>query len=82
MASGAAVLIVALALHQPAMLALVVLIAVWGNLVIAGFAGAFVPTALSRMGIDPAIASSVFVTTFTDICGFTLLLGLGARLVL
>ena len=80
MAIGAAVLVVALALGQPPMLAMVVLTAVWGNLIIAGFAGAFVPTALSRLGVDPAIASSVFVTTFTDICGFTLLLGLGARL--
>ena len=82
MAIGAAVLVVALLMRQPPMLALVALIAVWGNLIIAGFAGAFVPTALSRMGVDPAIASSVFVTTFTDICGFTLLLGLGARLIL
>jgi 8-hydroxy-5-deazaflavin:NADPH oxidoreductase len=79
MAIGAAVLLVALALRQPPTLALVVLVAVWGNLVIAGVAGAFVPTARSRLGIDPAIASSVFVTTFTDICGFSLLLGLGAR---
>jgi magnesium transporter len=60
----------------------VVLAAIWGNLAVAGFAGAFVPTLLSRLGVDPAVASSVFVTTFTDICGFFLLLGLAARLVL
>ncbi len=47
-----------------------------GNLVVAGFAGAFVPILLQRLGVDPAVASSVFVTTFTDLCGFTLLLGL------
>ncbi len=57
-------------------LGLVVLLAMWGNLVVAGFAGAFVPTLLARRGVDPAVASSVFVTTFTDLVGFFLLLGL------
>ena len=79
---GAAALATALVLHQPPTLALVVLAALWGNLAVAGFAGAFVPTLLSRLGADPAVASSVFVTTFTDICGFFLLLGLAARLML
>jgi magnesium transporter len=79
---GAVALAAALVLGQPPALALVVLAAIWGNLAVAGFAGAFVPTLLSRLGVDPAVASSVFVTTFTDICGFFLLLGLAARLVL
>jgi magnesium transporter len=48
-----------------------------GNLFVAGFAGAFIPLLLERYKIDPAVASSVFVTTFTDVCGFALLLGLG-----
>ena len=34
---------------------------------------------LERLKIDPAIASSIFVTTFTDMCGFFLLLGLATR---
>ena len=38
------------------------------------------PDLLERFKIDPAIASSVFVTTFTDTCGFALLLGLGTML--
>ena len=59
---------------------LVVLLAMWGNLLVAGMAGAFIPILLERLGVDPAIASSVFVTTFTDVCGFTLLLGLGTLL--
>ncbi len=59
-------------------LGLVVLAAMWGNLVVAGFAGSFVPAVLDRFGIDPAIASSIFVTTFTDMCGFFLLLGLAS----
>lgn len=64
------------------MLGLVVLLAMWGNMVVAGFAGAFVPTLLSRIGVDPAVASSVFVTTFTDLVGFFLLLGLATALLL
>jgi magnesium transporter len=54
----------------------------WLNLIVAGFAGAFVPISLERLGVDPAIASSIFVTTFTDMVGFLLLLGLASRLLL
>jgi magnesium transporter len=82
LAVGLATLAVSIVLHQSTRVALVVLVAMWGNLAVAGFAGAFVPTALARFGIDPAIASSIFVTTFTDICGFALLLGLASRLLL
>ncbi len=64
------------------MLGLVVLLAMWGNLVVASFAGAFVPILLERFGVDPAVASSVFVTTFTDLAGFFLLLGLASALLL
>ncbi len=64
------------------MLGLVVFLAMWGNLIVAGFLGSFVPTILARMGIDPAIASSMFVTPFTDLCGFLFLLGLGTALLL
>jgi magnesium transporter len=34
------------------------------------------------MGVDPAVASSIFVTTFTDLCGFSLLLGLAGVLLM
>jgi magnesium transporter len=37
---------------------------------------------LERFRVDPAIASSIFVTTFTDVCGFLLLLGLRDALAL
>lgn len=73
---------VAVATRQPPMLGLVVCLAMIGNLFVAGFAGAFIPLILERFRIDPAIASSVFVTTFTDVCGFALLLGLGGLLLL
>jgi len=64
------------------MLGVVVLLAMWGNLIVAGFAGSFVPTMLNRFGVDPAVASSVFVHTFTDLIGFFLLLGLATALLL
>jgi magnesium transporter len=63
-------------LGQGPLLGLVVTLSMIGNLFIAGFAGAFVPMFLERIGVDPAVASSVFVTTFTDVCGFFLLFGL------
>jgi magnesium transporter len=64
------------------MLGLVVFLAMAGNLLVAGFAGAFIPIVLERYGIDPAVASSIFVTAFTDVCGFVLLLGLAGWLLL
>lgn len=64
------------------MLGVVVLLAMWGNLIVAGFAGSFVPSMLNRFGVDPAVASSVFVHTFTDLIGFFLLLGLATALLL
>lgn len=63
-------------------LAAIILLALWGNLVVASFAGAFVPIVLERMGVDPAVASSVFVTALTDLCGVILLLGLATVLLL
>ncbi|MGE0746576.1 MAG: magnesium transporter [Rhodospirillales bacterium] len=46
------------------------------NMVVAGLAGTAVPLGLSRLGIDPAIASGVFLTTITDVVGFCAFLGL------
>ncbi len=63
-------------------LGFVVLLAMWGNLIIASLGGAFVPILLDRIGIDPAVASSVFVTTLTNVGGFFLLLGLATKILL
>lgn len=52
------------------------------NMVVAGLAGASAPLLLERAGIDPAVASSVFLTTITDLVGFFVFLGLGAWLLL
>lgn len=67
--------------EQP-LLGLVIFIAMTGNLLIAGIAGAGIPLILKRVGIDPAIASSIIITTFTDVFGFLLLLGLATKLLL
>jgi magnesium transporter len=48
------------------------------NMILAGLAGIVVPLGLERRGIDPAVASTVFVTTITDVFGFFSFLGLGA----
>ena len=61
---------------------LVVLLAMWANILVAGFAGAMVPTLLKRLGVDPAVASSVFVHTLTDLVGFVMVLSLAAALLL
>ena len=48
------------------------------NMMVAGLFGILVPVTLKKFNIDPAIASSVFVTTITDVIGFLSFLGLGA----
>jgi magnesium transporter len=64
------------------MFGVVVLLAMWGSLVVASFAGAFIPIFLERIGVDPAVASSPFVTTLTDLWGFFLLLGLATAVLM
>ena len=56
--------------------AAVIAAAVLTNIVTAGLAGVIVPVTLDRMGQDPAVASSVFVTMITDSMGFFAFLGL------
>lgn len=64
------------------LLAAVVGLAMLANQAIAALSGVFVPMALKRFGIDPALAGSVVLTTFTDVCGFFCLLGLGTLILL
>ncbi|MFP5305254.1 MAG: magnesium transporter [Gammaproteobacteria bacterium] len=59
---------------QPAILALVVLLAMIGACIGSGIFGVLVPVTLRRFGADPAMASSIFLTTFTDILGMGLML--------
>ena len=64
-----------------ATLGLVLGVAMLGNMLVAGLAGAGVPLLLRRFGMDPAVSSAVFVTTFTDVIGFLLFLGLAATFI-
>ena len=48
------------------------------NMIVAGIMGTLVPLSLMRIGVDPAVASSVFITTITDVVGFFVFLGLAA----
>jgi len=52
------------------------------NLFAAALAGVLVPLALKRLGVDPAVAGGVVVTTVTDVVGFASLLGLGTLVLL
>ena len=57
-------------------LGLVIGVAMLANLLVAAGVGVLVPITLRRVGVDPALASSVFVTTATDVAGFAVFLGL------
>jgi len=63
---------------QNPQLGLVLAVAMIINLLAAGAAGILVPLTLQRLNIDPAVSSTVFVTTATDMVGFFVFLGLGA----
>ncbi len=52
------------------------------NMIVAGLFGILVPVSLKKLNIDPALASSVFVTTITDVIGFLSFLGIGSYLFL
>jgi len=67
---------------QPLTLAVVILIAMVGSCIGSGIFGVLVPLTLKRFGADPATASSIFLTTFTDILGMGLMLFLATSLVM
>ena len=63
------------------MLSVVVWLALVGACVISGLCGALIPLTLKRFGLDPATASSIFLTTATDVVSMGMLLGLATILV-
>ena len=73
---GILVAIIAMLWKQNLGLGLVLGLSMLGNMVIAGSVGAAVPLFMRRIGLDPAVASAVVVTTFTDVFGFLLFLGI------
>ncbi|MEL0120250.1 MAG: magnesium transporter [Opitutae bacterium] len=52
------------------------------NMIVAGLSGVILPVLLNRWGMDPALASGVFVTTVTDVVGFFAFLGLASLVLL
>jgi magnesium transporter len=67
---------------QPVMLGVVVFLAMTGACVASGMTGVLVPLTLQRLGADPATASSIFLTTATDVVSMGLFLWLANVLVL
>jgi len=59
-------------------LSILIAVAMVLNMMVAGLFGILVPVSLKKFNIDPAIASSVFVTTITDVIGFLSFLGIGS----
>lgn len=80
--SGAVVAVIATVWHQAPILGLVLAGSMIINLIIAGFFGAVIPVTLQKLKIDPAVSSSVFLTTITDVVGFFVFLGLASLVML
>ena len=64
------------------MLGVVIALSMIINLFMAGFFGSVIPLFLKRMGVDPAIGSTVILTTVTDVVGFFSFLGLASLILL
>ncbi len=62
-------------------LGIILAAAMVGNMIIAGLTGAGVPLILRKLKMDPAVSAAVFITTFTDVLGLLLFLGLATLLI-
>lgn len=82
--AGAGMFFVARAQGDPNALGLagIVVFAMMGSCVISGISGALIPLTLQRVGADPATASSIFLTTATDVASMGMLLGLATLLLM
>jgi magnesium transporter len=67
---------VAWAMNGDVRLGIILGLALVTNLFVAGLVGTLIPLGLKALKVDPALASTVFITTFTDVCGFASFLGL------
>jgi magnesium transporter len=74
--TGTIAALVSWAMNGDPRLGIILALAMVINLFVAGLAGTLVPLGLKALKIDPALASAVFITTFTDVCGFASFLGL------
>ncbi|MBO6244415.1 MAG: magnesium transporter, partial [Clostridia bacterium] len=59
-------------------LGLIIFLAMVGNLIVSGVFGIVIPIVLEKMKIDPALSSSIFLTTATDVLGFFIFLSLAS----
>jgi magnesium transporter len=82
--AGGGMFVVARAQGNPDALALsvIVVVAMMGSCIISGVSGALIPLTLKRVGLDPATASSIFLTTATDVASMGMLLGLATLLLM
>jgi len=82
LALGAILAVVVWAWFGNPWLSLVIGSAMTINLLCAATAGVLIPVTLKRMGFDPAVSSSIFLTTVTDVMGFFTFLGLATLILL
>jgi magnesium transporter len=75
-ACGVVTSLVVYVMYRNFFLSLIVVMAMVGNLIVSAFFGFLVPVMLKKLHADPAVASSIFVTTATDVLGFFIFLGL------
>jgi magnesium transporter len=80
-ANGVVIAAIAYLWKGQVLLSLILGLALVFNMIVAAVVGTLVPLALKAFRIDPAIASSVIITTFTDVCGFFSFLGLATILI-
>jgi magnesium transporter len=80
---GIAMYLLAVSQDNPSalMLGVITALAMIGSCAISGVSGAIVPLALKKLGADPATASSIVVTTATDVASMGLLLGLASVMI-
>ena len=81
MANGLVLALIAYLWKGSWLLAVILGVALVFNMVVAAVVGTLVPIALRLFRVDPAIASGVIITTFTDVCGFFSFLGLATLMI-
>lgn len=81
MANGLVLALIAYLWKGSWLLAVILGVALVFNMVVAAVVGTLVPIALKLFRVDPAIASGVIITTFTDVCGFFSFLGLATLMI-
>jgi magnesium transporter len=79
---GGIVAVISVAVHQSALLGVVVALAMISVHLVAGFFGALVPLVMKVLGKDPAATSMIFISTATDVFGILSLLGFGSLILM